>query len=122
MGLAHLPFLVQAYGQALGGDHAVGVGEQLAELIPVDVAVEPDAEPATMPDVRRPEERVRFGGGECLLGPGRCGAPEMRDALPPRQRGVPAAEAGQRALLGADLFDGVVRRGLERKPDRQRLT
>src|SRR5204862_6350919 len=50
-----------------------------------------------------------------------CGAPHVRDALPPRQRRVTRRQLRKRALFRAHLLDGVVRRAFERKPDRQRL-
>ena len=57
-------------GHQPGGDDAVGVGDQLGDLVPVDRDVEVDAEPAAVADVRRPEEPLGVGGDQRLLVPG----------------------------------------------------
>src|SRR5437867_1380198 len=50
-----------------GRDLGVGVLGNPRELVPVEPAIEPDAQPTAMPDVRRHEEPLRIGLGEQLL-------------------------------------------------------
>src|SRR4030095_12774006 len=53
--------------QAFGRGHAVAVLENLGDLVPIDLAVEPHADPAFVADVRRVEELVRVGVDEGFL-------------------------------------------------------
>src|SRR5207302_10957022 len=62
--------------QPLRRDGAERVLDDAADLVPVEIAVEADAEPAPMPHVRRHEELVRVGVDEQLLVAGRGGAPD----------------------------------------------
>jgi len=48
-------------------------------LVPVDVAVEADPDPAAMADIRRPEKPVRFRARQFLLGTRRRRAPQVRE-------------------------------------------
>jgi len=80
-------------------------------LIPVDVAVEPDPDPASMAHVRGPEEAVRFGTREFLLGARRRGAPQVRElvvVMPgrPQHDELPADEERRGAVTGAFLDAG----------------
>ena len=62
------------------GGHAVGVREQLTHLVPGDVTVEPDADPASMADVRRAE--VPVGGRDEGFLRARFGrAPQVRELV-----------------------------------------
>ena len=45
----------------LGRGHTVSVAEQLQQLLPVDIAVQPNPDPATRPHVRRREKAIRGG-------------------------------------------------------------
>src|SRR5579863_7968864 len=78
-------------GYQLGGGHrAVGVLAQLRDLRPVDIAVEPHADPAAAANVGRPEELVRRPGDELGLRASRRGAPQVRKVIvmvPGRQIG-----------------------------------
>ena len=56
-------------------DGPVGVLAQLTELGPVQIAVEPDADPAPVADIGRPEEPAGVGGEEFVLGSGQARAP-----------------------------------------------
>ncbi len=62
-------------------DHPVGVLAQLGDLGPVRIAVQPDADPAPAAYVRRAEEPLGRRRGELVLGPGRCGAPQVRELV-----------------------------------------
>ena len=110
------PGLVIELGyQSAGRDHAVRVLAELGDLGPVDVAVEPDADPAPVPDVGRPEEPAGVRRGQFLLGPRRRGAPQVRElvvVVPVRPQLHEGAlvpdEPGRRAVTGpfGDLRQG----------------
>ena len=57
------------------GDGPVGVLAQFGDLGPVQVAVEADADPSPVADIRRPEEPAGVGGEEFVLGSGQAGTP-----------------------------------------------
>jgi hypothetical protein len=63
-------------------DLAEGILDDAGELVPVNAVVQENAEPAAMPDVRRPEESLRSRGDEQLLVAGRRGAPDRKVAVP----------------------------------------
>jgi len=53
-------------------DGPVGVLAQLSDLGPVQVAVEADADPSPVADIRWPEEPAGLGGNEFVLGGRPC--------------------------------------------------
>ena len=63
-----------------GHDEAIRLADDLSHLVPVGVDVEVDADPATVSDVRRPEELVGLGVDELGLDTGGRRAPD-RDAV-----------------------------------------
>ncbi len=72
---------VEAGDQLLRRDHAVGVLADPGDLVPVEIDVEADADPAAAADVRRAEEPVRLGFDQRLLRAGRRRAPEVREVV-----------------------------------------
>src|SRR6201992_1643461 len=103
-------------GQAFGGDQAVAVPQQLGQLIPIVVIVQPDPDPALGPDVGGHVEPLRVVADQGLLdaGPGLerhrglvlADHDEQLVADPEGRRGV----AAERLLSGfgqgeADLAD-----------------
>jgi hypothetical protein len=106
----------------------MGLGADAGHLIPVDVAVQPEPDPAPMAHVRRPEEAVWFRARQFLLGAGRRGAPQVRepvvvvpgrpqhDKLPPdeERRGPVARPFLRTRQRQADTTEPVLdRRGIE---------
>jgi hypothetical protein len=63
-------------------DLGVGVLGDTLQLVPVEGAVEPDAEPATVPDVGRHEEPLGIALDQHLLHPLRSGAPHREAPVP----------------------------------------
>jgi len=59
----------------------VGVVADAGHLIPVDITIEPHADPATVAHVWRPEEAVRFRPRQLLLSARRRGAPQVREQV-----------------------------------------
>jgi hypothetical protein len=94
-------------------------------LMPVDVVVQPDPDPAPMAHIRGPEETVWFCARQFLLGARRSGAPQVREPVVmmpgrPQHDELPAGEEGRgsvaRSFLGAgqrqaDATDAVLDRG-----------
>src|SRR3979490_679796 len=64
-----------------GSDLRVGVLDDAGELVPVASAVEPDAEPAAMTDVRRHEEALPVGFHHHRLATLGRGAPDREAAV-----------------------------------------
>src|SRR6266699_2722426 len=107
-------------------DLGVGVLGDPRELVPVEAAVEPDAEPAPMPDVRRNEELLGIGARQQLLNTLRCRAPDRKPPvavvvrqdhqkrpLPSNEEGgrtvaEPLARLGQRETDSADPLEDVL--------------
>jgi hypothetical protein len=86
-----------------GSYHPVGFLADPRYLVPVDVAVEADPDPATVADIRRPEESVGFRARQLLLGTRRRGAPEVREAglmvpVRPQHDELPADEESRRTM------------------------
>ena len=67
--------------QALGRDLAVRVLDDSGDLVPIGIAVEPDADPAPAADVRRHEEAVRFLINDLRLHTGGSRAPQREPAV-----------------------------------------
>jgi D-amino-acid oxidase len=94
---------------------AIGVLAELGDLGPVDVAVEPHADPAPVADVGRAKEAAGVRRSQFLLGSGWCRAPQVREMVivmavgPQRHEGalVPN-EPGRGAVTGpfGDLRQG----------------
>src|SRR5690349_17563246 len=73
-------FLLRLSREPGRGDSAVGLDDDLADLLPVETPVEADADPAPMPDVRRPEVALPCRD-QRLLCTGRRRAPKMRELV-----------------------------------------
>src|SRR5262249_34347635 len=81
--LLALPRLrIETRDQMRGGDHAVGLGDELRDGRPVRLSVDTDRDPALVPDVRRPEVPFRILLDEGLLHARTRGQPD-RDVLGP---------------------------------------
>jgi hypothetical protein len=104
----------------------MGLGADAGHFAPVDVTVQPDADPAPVADVRGAEEPLWLRARQLLLGSRRSGAPQVRelvvmmpvrpqhDELPPcEERRGPVAGSFLGARQGqADRADPVLdRRG-----------
>src|SRR5438132_1483370 len=72
---------VQVGNELLGSHHSIGVLNDALHLVPVDVDVEPHAQPTAAADVRRPKETLRLFGHAGLLGSRWCRAPDAEDAV-----------------------------------------
>src|ERR1700733_8009086 len=104
---ARAALAVEEGGQPGRRDDPVRVLAQLRNLIPVHVAVEPDADPPPAADVRRPEEPTGPGRHQLVLGSGQARTPQMRKvvgvvALRPQRhkRLLVLDEPGRRAVAG----------------------
>ena len=53
--------------QLLGRGDAIAVLDQIGDEAPIQFDVQPDADPAVMPDVGRHEEALRLGAGDDFL-------------------------------------------------------
>src|SRR2546430_479942 len=67
--------------ERLGGDHTVGLLTDRRDLVPIDAAVEPHADPSAAADVRRPEEALRLGLHQLLLHARRRRAPQVWEVV-----------------------------------------
>ena len=70
-------------GNELGGsDRPVGIFTQVGDLAPVDIPVEPYADPAAMTDVGRAEETFTISVDQGVLRPRGSGAPQVGEGVP----------------------------------------
>src|SRR6202035_3471353 len=67
--------------QPRGRDGPVGVPAYLSDLGPVQVTVQPHADPASPAHVGRPEEAAPLTGAELLLRSGQTRAPQVRKVV-----------------------------------------
>ena len=67
---------VELSQQPLGRDLAVGVPDDLGDLVPVRIQIDPYPDPAAVSDIRWPEVLLWIFGDELLLGAGPGRAPE----------------------------------------------
>src|SRR5438067_6480731 len=68
-------------GEGRRGNTAVGIGDDLRDLVPAYLPVQPHADPAAKADIRRHEEPLRRHSLQRLLLPRRRGAPERQPAI-----------------------------------------
>jgi hypothetical protein len=111
--------LIQGRQKRLGSDGSIGLSAHRANLAPVHVTVEPNADLPSAPDVGRLEEPVRLLGHELPLGAWwRC-APQVRKvvdmvAARPHHDELLLHEEGRRTV--AEAFGDAGQRQAER-PD-----
>src|SRR3954468_21363601 len=78
---AHAPRRVDGSRQLLRGDSPIGVGAHGGDFVPIDPAVQSNTDPSPAAYVRRPEESVRLGVDQLVLGSGWRGTPQVREVM-----------------------------------------
>jgi hypothetical protein len=85
------------------GDGTVRVFAQRTDLVPVDIAVQSDADPSSRPDVGGPKEAMRIGCQKLILSPWQRSAPKVREVMlmvtiGPKHHELPAYEKSRRPV------------------------